>query len=168
MSNQPRRLPIALHFDRDEWELLVTLPRRILIAASTATAEGPEPGVADGLAGLAAIASGHDSPSQLIREVVAAIYAEFLHDEEASSEAEPPGNRARTLAAAGRASEVLSGRVDPTDASAYTRWLGDIASAVVGASATSAGAPGNRVRLADHGFLDQLRSALSTGPGADA
>jgi len=161
MSNQPSRLPIALHFDRDEWEMLVTLPRRVLIAASTATAEGPEPGVADGLAGLAAIASGHDSHSQLIREVVAAIYAESLHDELASSEAGLPGNRARTLAAAERASEVLD-RVDPADASAYAGWLGDIASAVAGASATSAGAPGSRVRLADHGFIDELRTALAT------
>ena len=162
MSNQPSRLPMALHFDRDEWEMLVTLPRRVLIAASTATAEGPEPGVADGLAGLAAIASGHDSPSQLIREVVAAIYAESLHDEASSSEAEPPGNRSRTLAAAERVSEVLADRVDAADASAYVRWLGDIASAVAGASATSGGAPVHRVRLADHGFLDDLRSALAT------
>jgi hypothetical protein len=98
----------------------------------------------------------------LIREVVAAIYAESLHDEHSAADSESSGGRAHTLAAAARAAEVLNERIDPTEASEYRRWLAAIAAAVTGASATSSGAPGNRVRLADHGFLDDLRSALAT------
>lgn len=161
MSNQPSRQPAALRFPRDEWELLVTLPRRVLIAATSATAEVPQPGVADGLAGLAAIAAGHDSRSPLIREVVGAIFAESLHDETALAEAEPRGSRASTLAAARRAAEVLRERADPADAAAYRGWLSEIAHAVCGASATTTGGAGTQVRLADHGFLDDLRLCLT-------
>jgi hypothetical protein len=66
----------TLSFDRDEWELLVTLPRRVLIAASNAESPHREHSVNEGLAGIEAIASGLSSPSQLVRDVVAAIFAE--------------------------------------------------------------------------------------------
>src|SRR5262245_15623740 len=128
MPNQPRQQPISLRFPRDEWELLVTLPRRVLITASVTSSSGPsslaggvEPAVGPGLAGLAAIAGGHDSPSPLIREVVAAIYTEALHDDPGSSgraaenAADPSASVAQTLAAGERANQVLSERADPGD-----------------------------------------------------
>ena len=84
MSNEPRQSAIALAFDRDEWELIVTLPRRVLMAAvAAAPADGRR--AAEGIAGIEAIASGLASPSPLVREVVGSIYSESYHDPEGLS-----------------------------------------------------------------------------------
>ncbi len=137
MSNQPshtnRAGQAALLFNRDEWELVVTLPRRVLLAAGAAEPDHANRSVAEGLAGIEAIAAGLASSSRLVREVVGSIYAESWHratDEHGDGEL----GILQTLAACRYASEVLALRCEPTDAEAYRTWLYQIAAAVTGAA----------------------------------
>lgn len=161
MSNQPQPQPdsVALSFGRDEWELIVTLPRRVLIAAlAAAPAEGRH--AVDGIAGIAAIASGLASPSPLVREVVASIYSENHHyPDDMSGDGEQ--GTVQTLAACRYAAEVVANRCGVADMSAYTDWLHHIAAVVTGV-AQGATAPGSRrqVGLADSRFLYALGGVL--------
>src|SRR5262249_31368691 len=63
-------------FSREEWDLLVRLPGRVVIAATSAEPDSPHHSVAEGLAGIDAIAAGRNSASTFVRGVVSAIYAE--------------------------------------------------------------------------------------------
>ena len=58
-----------------EWDLLTGLPGRVIVAAAAPGPGRPAPGVAAGLAGLDAVAAGRAFDSDLVRAVVAAIYA---------------------------------------------------------------------------------------------
>jgi hypothetical protein len=115
---------------------MVTLPRRVLLAAGAAEPDHANRTVAEGLAGIEAIAAGLASSSQLVREVVASIYAESWHratDEHGDGEL----GILQTLAACRYASEVLAQRCEPADAQAYRNWLYQIAAAVTGAARES-------------------------------
>ena len=62
-------------YSATEWALLTRLPGRVLVAA---VSTGPVPAhraVAEGVAGLAGIAAGRAFDSDLVRAVVATIYA---------------------------------------------------------------------------------------------
>jgi hypothetical protein len=161
MPNQPRSQPTALAFDRDEWELLVTLPRRVLMAAvAAAPVDGRH--AAEGIAGIEAIASGLASRSPLVREVVGSIYAENHHEPEHLTG--DPG-AVQTLAACRYASEVLAARCAPDDAAAYRDWLNHIAAVVTGVAQGVAlgSAPTQRtgrVGLAESRFLYALGGVL--------
>jgi hypothetical protein len=156
MSSQPRQPRTTATFDRDEWELIVTLPRRVLMAAvASAPAEGRH--TAEGIAGIEAIASGLASPSALLRDVVGSIYSE--------SHAEPheildgDASVVQTLAACRYASEVLAERAAPSDAEAYRQWLYHIAAVVTGV-AQGVVYPRERVGLAESRFLYALGGVL--------
>jgi hypothetical protein len=130
MSSQPRQgaqshVQLALAFDRDEWEMVVTLPGRVLLAAQAAApADGRR--AAEGIAGIEAIASGLASTSPLVREIVGAIYAESHQDhEEPTTDADVI--TVRTLAACRYAAQVVAGRCGPDEAAAYREWLLHIA-----------------------------------------
>jgi hypothetical protein len=159
MPNQPRQDPAALKFGRDEWELLVTLPRRVLMAASAA--EPPERrGVAEGIAGIEAIASGLSSSSQLVREVVGSIYSES-HREPDELAGEGEVGILQALAACRYASELVGARTDTDDARAYREWLRHIAAVVTGvAQGMSVDRPAGRVALAETRFLYALDGVL--------
>ncbi len=163
MSNQPRQQSAALSFDRDEWELIVTLPRRVLMAAvASAPAEGRR--AAEGIAGIEAIASGLASHSPLVREVVGSIYSESYHGSQSRQEGaagEGDSGIVQTLAACRYASEVLATRSAPDDAAAYREWLSHIAAVVTGvAQGVAAPAPTGRVGLAESRFLYALGGVL--------
>ncbi len=158
------RPPAALAFDRDEWELLVTLPRRVVIAATLAEADTPRRTVAETLAGLEAIAAGRSSPSALVREIVAAIYAaddrgEFLGEIIDDTEA----NIVQTLTACRHANEVLKRKARLVDAAGYRAWLAEAAAAVCGAAHIGGifALGGIRVTLAESRFLEELAEALA-------
>lgn len=141
MSYQPRASQQAARFERDEWELLVTLPRRVLVTA--AATEPPQTrGAAEGIAGIEAIAAGLASPSPLVKEVVGSIYSESHHEPEdmfgeGLSDAEAV---LRTLSACRYAAEVLGRRATDADALAYREWLCHIAAVVTGVARGVAGA----------------------------
>ncbi|HEX6870101.1 MAG TPA: hypothetical protein VF163_03295 [Micromonosporaceae bacterium] len=158
MSNQAR--PVALAFDADEWNLIVTLPRRVLIAAVSAEpAEGRA--AAEGIAGIEAIASGLASASPLVREVVGSIFAEN-HQEPADVTASGESATVQTLAACRYAAELLSQRCEAADADAYRDWLTHIAAVVTGVSQGVSGsaAVSGRVGLAESRFLYALGGVL--------
>lgn len=160
MSNQPRRRSAALAFERDEWELIVTLPRRVLMAAlAAAPADGRR--AAEGIAGIEAIASGLASPSPLVREVVACIYSETHREPEELIGDDGDFGAVQTLAACRYASEVLGLRCDPTDATAYRDWVSHIAAVVTGVAQGAAGtAHTGRVGLVESRFLYALGGVL--------
>jgi hypothetical protein len=158
MSNQPRQSAVALAFDRDEWELIVTLPRRVLMAAvAAAPADGRR--AAEGIAGIEAIASGLASTSPLVREVVGSIYSESYHDPEAL-----PGDgdviTVQTLAACRYASEVVANKCGAPDANAYRDWLTHIAAVVTGVAQGVALPQPGRIGLAESRFLYALGGVL--------
>jgi hypothetical protein len=140
----------ALAFDRDEWELVVTLPRRVLLAAvAAAPADGRR--AAEGIAGIEAIASGLASGSPLVREVVSAIYAESHHGS-AEADADADVISVRTLAACRYAASVLAQRCSPQDAAAYREWLLHIAAVVTGV-AQGIAAPADGGQRGPRGFV---------------
>jgi hypothetical protein len=159
MSNQPRRQSAALAFDRDEWELIVTLPRRVLMTA-LASAPG-ERRAAEGIAGIEAIASGLASPSSLVREVVGSIYSENHREPEELIGERDDGDAGavQTLAACRYASEVLGARCDPHDAAAYRQWVSHIAAVVTGVAQTGTAHTG-RLALAESRFVYALGGVL--------
>ena len=158
--------PAAMAFDRDEWELLVTLPRRVVVAATSAEPDTPRRTVAEGLVGIEAIAAGRSSPSRLVREVVAAIYAtEDGSEADAGAEVfnDPGAGIAQTLTACGHANAVLARRASRVDADGYRAWLAEVAAAVCGAAHTGGllGLGGVRVSVAESRFLDDLADTLT-------
>jgi len=161
----PRQSALALAFDRDEWELIVTLPRRVLMAAvAAAPAEGRR--AAEGVAGIEAIASGLASTSALVREVVASIYSESYQDPNSPEERTGlfgGGDAVQTLAACRYASEVVAARSTAEDATAYRDWLRHIAAVVTGVAQGVSGRgdePAGRVGLSESRFLYALGGVL--------
>ncbi|GGR64173.1 hypothetical protein GCM10010169_03780 [Micromonospora fulviviridis] len=133
-----------------EWDLLTDLPGRVLVAAASPGPGRPPRGVAAGLAGLDAVAAGRAFDSDLIRAVVAAIYAR--HDGAAERD-ERLTDLVDLLAAARAAVRVLRRRADPADSAAYRQWVESVAARVCRAGE----APPSP---ADRRFLDRLAGAL--------
>ncbi|WP_207919365.1 hypothetical protein [Micromonospora sp. KC207] len=141
-----------------EWDLLTGLPGRVLVAAAAPAPGDPPRGVAAGLAGLDAVAAGRASDSDLVRAVVAAIYAR--HDGTAAP-ADRLTDPVDLLAACRAAVRLLRQRADPADSAAYRQWVQSVAARVRRATA---GAPaGMAATPADLRFLDRLGGALDLG-----
>lgn len=107
------------------------------------------------------MAAGRAFDSDLVRAVVAAIYAR--HDG-TPQPAEQLTDLVDVLAACRVASRVLRRRADPADSAAYRQWVQSVAARVCRATP----GPGER-RLdqpaspADRRFLDRLGAALGLG-----
>ncbi|MFG1884396.1 hypothetical protein [Micromonospora sp. NPDC049102] len=140
-----------------EWDLLTSLPARVLVAAAAPGAGRPERGVMAGLAGLAAVAAGRGFDSDLVRAVVAAIYAR--HDGAPTPTARLT-DLVDLLAACRAAARVLRRRADPADSAAYRQWVQSVAARVCRAVP---GLDGGPVGPADRRFLDRLGDALGLG-----
>src|SRR2546421_6194986 len=112
MSNQSAIRPrTELPLRRDEWELLVKLPGRVVVAATSAEADTARRTVVEGLAGIDAIAAGRASASRLVRDVVAAIYAENDEDRPTAEEVhDRAGGITEVLGACRQAGRLLAER----------------------------------------------------------
>jgi hypothetical protein len=141
----------ARSFSPSEWDLLVRLPGRVLVAAVSVDADRARRGVADDLAGIEAIAAGRSSPSALVNDIVATIYAES-HPEQAG---EPPDVGA-VLAGCRHATRTLDDRARGADAAGYRDWLMDIATATCATRYDD-----DRVGPAEWCFLADLALALT-------
>ncbi|MEU8391461.1 hypothetical protein [Micromonospora sp. NPDC048842] len=141
-----------------EWDLLTSLPGRVLVAAAAPGPGRTERGVMAGLAGLDAVAAGRASDSDLVRAVVATIYAR--HDG-TPQPVERLTDLVDLLAACRAASRVLRRRADPADSAAYRQWVQSVAArvcrAVPGTGARRVDPPASPV---DRRFLDRLGAAL--------
>jgi hypothetical protein len=147
---------IASSFPPSEWDLLVRLPGRVLVATTSVVPDGAERGVAEGLAGIEAIAAGRASPSRLVSDVVAAIYAEQVGDDDPWEFADPRSGIASVLAECRAAARTLEDHVSGTDAAAYRDWLVDIATTVCAAGRDVFG-----TQPAEWRFLTDLALALA-------
>jgi hypothetical protein len=131
MPYQPSpRSPGDLSVRREEWELLVRLPGRVVVAATLAPQGAAEPSLIGGLAGLDAIAAGRSSVSRLVRDVVAAIYLECDDRPPVEQPRDPATAIGEVLIACRSAAAMLAERVRRPDADAYQNWLLSIAARV--------------------------------------
>ncbi|WP_412540427.1 hypothetical protein R8Z50_32180 [Longispora sp. K20-0274] len=151
-----------------EWELLVELPRSVVIAATSAEADGPRRTVNEGIAGHAGIQAGEIDDSALVRAVYADLFLlESDPDADELPAAEEFNNRAAGLAEvlddARRAARVLAAKAEPADAAAYRVWLHRIAGSVSEAAHSGGflGLGGDRVTSAEQRFMDDLAEALA-------
>jgi hypothetical protein len=163
MSYQ-RSAPSRAHpaFRRDEWELLVRLPGQVVVAATSAEADSPRRTVAEGLAGIEAIAAGRDSVSGLVRDVVATIYHETDTPPAAEEYRDPAAGISGVLACCRRAAAVLATRAAREDADAYRHWIEAIGARVCHASRGTdlLGFGGPPVSEAEWHFLAELAAAF--------
>jgi hypothetical protein len=178
-SSTPRhRVPLpASGFTAKQWRLVTKLPAEIMIATIATQDDGsPRPGdpavarrqrhtVAEGLAGLDAIAAGRSSDSDLVRAVVAAIYSEPEEDrpQEPAHRADPQARRAHVLADCRRVVDILRASADPADGAAYRHWVQQVAVRVCAAAQSGGvlGIPGEAIGTPARRFLDELGAALS-------
>jgi hypothetical protein len=153
----------AHRFAADQWRLLTHLPAEVMIATIQVHQGGPRRTVAEGLAGLDAIAAGRGSDSDLVRGVVAAIYSEPEEDHPAPARAGPDTRRTAVLADCRRAAEILRGGADPADAAAYRHWVQQVAVRVFGATRSGGvlGLSGEAASPEEREFLDDLAAALA-------
>ncbi|MEQ4300993.1 hypothetical protein ABNF97_06310 [Plantactinospora sp. B6F1] len=153
----------------DDWQLLVRLPGRVIVAASSARPDNPVRAVTEGLAGLDGIAAGRSFDSELVRAVVAAIYAESDDGHSGPVRTGQPDDGLADLLRSCRAAvETLARHADPADSAAYRQWVQSVAARVCRAAGTD-GRPrpfGDPVDPDQRRVLDQLGEALglrSTG-----
>ena len=148
---------------REEWDLLVRLPGRLVVASTSALADPVRRTVTEGLAGIDAIAAGRASTSRLVRDVVAAIYAEVDDDQPPAEEfADRAAGIAGVFGACRRARRLLAERASRADADAYRQWLESIAGRVCRAarSGRSFGVGGQPASPAELRFLAELAATF--------
>lgn len=151
----------ASGFAAPEWRLITQLPAEVMVTTvATQDSGGPRYTVAEGLAGLDAIAAGRVSDSDLVRAVVAAIYAE---PEPEADRPFPAADRGQVLADCRRVAEILRSSADPADAAAYCHWVQQVAVRVCRAARSGGvfGLSGERIDPPEQAFLDDLAAALS-------
>ncbi|MET7393469.1 hypothetical protein ABZS66_08250 [Dactylosporangium sp. NPDC005572] len=145
---------VDLPLRRAEWDLLVRLPRCVLVAACAGDEQ------VDAVAGVEAIAAGQRSRALLVRGVVAAIFAEQLTDADIDARS---ADASTVLADCGHAVRLLDERLGADVAHAYGEWLMDIA-ASVGRAAWQPGVlrlGGIDVQLAERRFVNAIGQELA-------
>ena len=161
--HNPPPARLASVFTRAEWDLLVRLPGQVVIAATSAEADSPSRTVAEGLAGIDAIAAGLDSANPLVRSVVGAIYAEEDEDAPTAEEfADRAAGLASVITSCRHAGAVLEARCDPADSRAFRDWLTMIAARVCEASRSGGllGVGGVQISAAERRFLSDMTAAF--------
>ena len=114
-------------FTREEWAALVRLPGQVVVAVAY-TETVPPKTVAQGLAGLEAVAAGRGSASALVRQVVAAIYTEEPGLTGVATAEGTAAGVAALAASARTAAGVLARHTGRADVDAYLGWLESIVS----------------------------------------
>lgn len=149
-------------FPPDEWALLTHLPAQVVIAAIAVEPGSSGRTVVEGLAGIEAIAGGRAFDSDLVRAVVAAIFAEPDDAGVARRFADRSRGVAEVLASCRSATAVLA-KADPADSAAYRQWLQSIAARVceTACSGSVAACGGERYGVAGRRLLKDLGTALS-------
>jgi hypothetical protein len=163
--SRPREAAGTDAFTTPEWARVVALPRRVIVAATSAEPDNPRRTVAEGLAGLEAVAAGRASDSDLVRAVVADFYAETEDDGPVAEEfVDRVGGLAAVLAECREATRLL-GRADPADSAAYRQWIQSIAARVCAAARSGGvlGVGGEQVSAKERRFLADLGKALRLG-----
>lgn len=154
-------------YPADEWHLITRLPGRVIVAASSNRPDNPVRAVTEGLAGLDGIAAGRSFDSELVRAVVAAIYAESDDGNSAPVRPDPTaGELGELLRSCRSVVETLARYADPADSAAYRQWVQSVAARVCRAAGPD-GRPrpfGDPVDPTQRELLDQLGEALGLRP----
>lgn len=163
-------------FNDQEWSLLVGLPQSVLSAASAVETDSSRRTLAEGEAGLGAIADGRLSGNPLVEAIAGELVDRLGGDPELGEEppvvALPEDTKAyvaETLERVRAAKALLASRardgqaaVDEGDAGAYVHWLATIAETVVEAVSSGGvlGFGGDQVTEAEQTFVHRLTVAL--------
>jgi hypothetical protein len=163
-----------LGFTDAEWGLLVGLPQSVMLAASSIESDGTHRTAVENAAGMAAIADGRQSSSQLVYAIaneVASQVGDPEEDEELPGQPvtelpvppQPDAFAADVLDRARSAADLLKDKADEGDAGAYKHWLVTIAEEVVSAASTGGvlGIGGTQVSDAERTFRDKLAGILN-------
>lgn len=161
-------------FSDEEWSLLVGLPQSVLSAASVVERNSMRRTMAEGEAGLDAIADGRQSGNALVEAVASELVFRVGGDPELGEE--PPvvvvphdsdTYVSETLSRARQATDLIAAKVGSSvlnegDAGAYRHWLVTIAEQVVEAAPSGGllGIGGEQVSPAEGQFVHQLVTAL--------
>ena len=161
-------------FSDEEWSLLVGLPQSVLSAASVVERNSMRRTMAEGEAGLDAIADGRQSGNALVEAVASELVFRVGGDPELGEE--PPvvvvphdsdTYVSETLSRARQATDLIAAKVGSSvltegDAGAYRHWLVTIAEQVVEAAPSGGvlGIGGDQVSPAEGQFVHQLVTAL--------
>ncbi|MEV4630765.1 hypothetical protein AB0J90_31325 [Micromonospora sp. NPDC049523] len=189
-AGQPTGRAPTMAYSTDEWKLLIRLPGRVLVAATSPRPASPRHAVLEGLAGLEGIAAGRAFDSDLVRAVVAAIYAEpddtplyagvrpapppvhtsspvhppaLVTEPNAVQRADRHDRLAGLLVSCQAAVELLGDRADPADSAAYRQWVQSVAARVRQAAHPvdrHLGTAGEWLPDGAGGFLGRLGTAL--------
>ncbi|GAB3797661.1 hypothetical protein [Micromonospora zhanjiangensis] len=144
-----------------QWRLLVRLPGRVIVATTSVAPGDPGRTVIEGLAGLDGIAAGRANDCDLVRSVVAAIYAESDDGWVPAGDDDPTTRRTEVLVACRSATRILAGRVDPADSAAYRQWVQTVAARVCRAAGDGPDPDGTGAE--QRRFLRELGRALRLG-----
>jgi hypothetical protein len=154
-------------FDQAQWQLLVQLPRWVAAGASAAEHDSVHQTAQEEEAGLLAIADGRTSPSGLVAQIateLVEVYDEQKPDLTAPSidVHRPEAGLAAVLERARQGAALIIANAQPTDATAYRRWLLAIADTVIGAARSGAvlGLGGQSVSENERRFREQLARTL--------
>ncbi|GAA5193006.1 hypothetical protein GCM10023322_53840 [Rugosimonospora acidiphila] len=160
MSNRTRA---GLPFPSDEWDLLVRLPGRVAVAATSAEPDTSRRTLVEGAAGAEAIAAARGSDSRLVRGVAETIDEGADNDPPAAEEfSDREAAIAGVLDACRLAAASLAAHAEPADSGAYRAWIESIAESVCQASRSGGvlGLGGVTISPAERRFLDDLAAAF--------
>jgi hypothetical protein len=151
-------------FANDEWENLVHLPRWVVAAASAAQRDVRYRTNIEIEAGLIASAHGRDTGNAFLTEV-AADTLRIFDDRPTVAAIEFADRDAGITSVLDRAAgvnQMLGGRADAGDASAYRRWLLTITDLVISAARSGdfLGFGGQLVTDSERQFRDRLAAVL--------
>jgi len=135
MQTQPGAQSTELPLSRAEWELLVRLPRHVMLAVAKGRPQhtgsphdlstpGDTSALPDTAAADAAVDAGRQATSQLVRGVVAVIRSE---ETPAGSYTDRAVDQAGVLSECHIAAQILHDRLSLADATAYQDWLLSVA-----------------------------------------
>jgi hypothetical protein len=135
-----------------------------VVAATSAKADQGHRTVAEGLAGIDAIAAGRACASRLVRDVVAAIYAEYGDEDQplAGGPGDRPAGVSPVIDDCRWAGRLLAERTGREDGDGYRHWLESIVARVCHAGRTGGpfGVGGQPAPPAERQFLIELAAAF--------
>lgn len=156
-------------FNDEEWSLLVGLPQSVISAASAVEKNSMRGTLAEGEAGLEAVADGRQSGNPLVEAIAGELVFRVGGDPDLGEEppvAIVPDDAdtyiGETLSRAKQASALIAEKLAPGDAGAYRHWLVTIAEQVVEATSSGGilGIGGETVSAAEGAFVHRLAEAL--------
>ena len=169
VERSPTADAFRARFSDAEWRELADLPERVAVAAALAELSGGFEDARDLIAGVRQIERGVDSPSELVRALVAERYDDgFSWGDDDRSPVERVEDALRAVPEALRA--LRDKGIEPDETAAYARFLFEVAGKTVRGSHSGGflGIGTRAVSARESAFLDRLEEILEAGlPACD-